>query len=168
MVLLWVNDIFQSGKGVPTYCENRGSTDQHFRIRVVPLAVAQSVQFACGLRATEFVSVVPLHLHLALPSWSRSNPLHLFLERQTRFLVPRVTNSFRNSRVNIKLLAAEFPPWRPGFKTISGLVGYVVDTLAMEHVFAKYFRVVCDFSFRQLLRTNHHHHHHAGVVQRAK
>jgi hypothetical protein len=48
----------------------------------------------------------------------------------------------------------------PGFETISGQVGFVVDKVALGQVF-EYFGFPCQFSLHQIL----HPHNHPGRVQ---
>jgi hypothetical protein len=47
----------------------------------------------------------------------------------------------------LRRLIVEFPPRRPGFNH----VGFVVDKVALGHVFFDYFRVPYQFSFHRLL-----------------
>jgi hypothetical protein len=49
-----------------------------------------------------------------------------------------------------------FPPRRPGFESGSGHVGFMVDKVALGHVFSEYFGLPCQFAFHQLLH-NHPH-----------
>jgi hypothetical protein len=50
---------------------------------------------------------------------------------------------------------AGFSPRRPGFHSRSGHVRFVVDKMALEHVFSEYFGFPCQFSFHRLLHTHH-------------
>jgi hypothetical protein len=61
----------------------------------------------------------------------------------------------------LKRLVAGFPPQRLGFEPGSGHVGFVVDKVALGHVFTEYFCLPSQFSFRQLL----HNIYHLGPVQ---
>jgi hypothetical protein len=60
------------------------------------------------------------------------------------------TNFFSKLRFGelLPLLAlASIPPRRPGFEPRSGHVGFVVDKVALGHVFFEYFGFPCQFSF---------------------
>jgi hypothetical protein len=43
----------------------------------------------------------------------------------------------------------------PGFDPRSGLVGFVVDKVALGQVFSEYFGLPCQFSFHRLLHIHH-------------
>jgi hypothetical protein len=58
---------------------------------------------------------------------------------------------------------AGFPPQRPGFDPRSGLVGFVLDKVALGQVFSEYFGFPCQFSFHRLLH-NHHLSPGAGKI----
>jgi fatty acid desaturase len=45
---------------------------------------------------------------------------------------------------------------------------FVVNKVALEQVFSKYFGFPCQFPFHLLLYTHHHHHRHPGLVQQDK
>jgi hypothetical protein len=53
------------------------------------------------------------------------------------------------------MLVAGLPQWGPGFEPTSGHVGFVVDKVALEQVFSKYFDFPCQFSFHRLLHIHH-------------
>jgi hypothetical protein len=65
--------------------------------------------------------------------------------------------------VSLKRLVAGFPLRRPGFKSGSSHVGFVVDKVALGQVFSEYFSFPCQSSFHQFLQI--HHHYHPGLVQ---
>jgi hypothetical protein len=44
-------------------------------------------------------------------------------------------------------------------------VGFVVDKVALGHVFSEYFGFPCQPSFNQILHHHHHYHNHPGQVQ---
>jgi hypothetical protein len=56
----------------------------------------------------------------------------------------------------LKRLVTGFPPWRPGFESGAGHVGFVVDKVAMGQVFSEYFGFPCQSSFHQLLHSQPH------------
>jgi hypothetical protein len=62
----------------------------------------------------------------------------------------------------LRRLVASFPPRRPGFEHRSVHVEFMVDKVALGHVFSEYFDLPCQFSFHRLLHT---HHHHPGLIQ---
>jgi hypothetical protein len=53
------------------------------------------------------------------------------------------------------------------FKPGSGLVGFVVDKVALRKVFSDYLYFIRQFSFYQLHHTHHHHHpsSEAGIIR---
>jgi hypothetical protein len=53
----------------------------------------------------------------------------------------------------LRRLVAGFPPWRPGFESMSGHMGFVVDEVALGHVFSEYFGYPCQFY--QMLYIHH-------------
>jgi hypothetical protein len=55
----------------------------------------------------------------------------------------------------LRRLVADFPPQRPGFKPRSGYVGFVVDKVALRHVFSEYFSFQSQFSFHRLFHIHH-------------
>jgi hypothetical protein len=57
-----------------------------------------------------------------------------------------------------------FPLRHPGFKPKSGHVVFVVDKVALEQVFCKYFSFPCQSSFHQLLHNHQHLSSGAGTV----
>jgi hypothetical protein len=57
------------------------------------------------------------------------------------------------------LLVAGFLPRRPGFEPGWSHVGFIVDEMALGHVFSQYFGFRSQW-FHWLLHTHHHHHHH--------
>jgi hypothetical protein len=62
------------------------------------------------------------------------------------------------AQIKNKILVADFPPRRPGFKPGSSNVGFVVDKVALEQVFSEYLSFTCQSSFHLLLH-NHLHYH---------
>jgi hypothetical protein len=64
----------------------------------------------------------------------------------------------------LKRLVAGFPPRRPGFKTGSSHVGFVVDEVALGQVFSEYFGFPCQSSFHQFFSTITLT-YHPGLVQ---
>jgi hypothetical protein len=68
------------------------------------------------------------------------------------------TNFADKAAPQLKRLVAGFPPQRPGFDPGSGQAGFVVDKVALGHVFSEYFGFPCQSSFHQIL----HHHNHPG------
>jgi hypothetical protein len=64
----------------------------------------------------------------------------------------------------LRRLVAGFPPRRPGFDPRSGLVGFVVDKVALRQVFSEYFGFPCQFSFHRMLHTHHHLSSRAGTI----
>jgi hypothetical protein len=55
----------------------------------------------------------------------------------------------------LRRLVASFPQRRIVFEPKSGHVGFVVDKVALGHVFSEYFGFPCQFSFRRLLHVLH-------------
>jgi hypothetical protein len=55
----------------------------------------------------------------------------------------------------LRRLVADFPQQMLGFEPRSGHMGFVVDKVALGHVFSDYFDFSCQFSFHQLLHTHH-------------
>jgi hypothetical protein len=64
----------------------------------------------------------------------------------------------------LKRLVAGFQPRRPGFKTGSSHVGFVVDKVALGQVFSKYFGFPCQSLFHQFLHSHHHLSSGAGTI----
>jgi hypothetical protein len=60
-------------------------------------------------------------------------------------------------------IVAGFPPRRPEFDPRSGHVGFVVNKVALGHVYSEYFGFPCQSSFHQLLH-NHHRSYGAGTI----
>jgi hypothetical protein len=57
-----------------------------------------------------------------------------------------------------------FPPLRPGFDPRSGHVVFVVDKVALGHVFSENFSCPCQFSFHRLIHIYHHLSSMAGTI----
>jgi hypothetical protein len=84
---------------------------------------------------------------------------------------PRVAETVRRStalsqigKVTVlagRAIAQAVSRWRPGFESGSGLMGFLVDKVALGQVFSEYFGFPCQSSFHQIL----HHHNHPGQVQ---
>jgi hypothetical protein len=70
----------------------------------------------------------------------------IFIKRR-ELLLSRVVSQLRR-------WVAAFPPPRLGFDTKSGHVEFVVDRVALGHVFPKYFGLACQFSSHRLLHTH--------------
>jgi hypothetical protein len=51
----------------------------------------------------------------------------------------------------LRQLVAGFPPSCPGFDPSCGVVGFVVDKVALGKVFSEYFSFPCQLQFHQLL-----------------
>jgi hypothetical protein len=64
----------------------------------------------------------------------------------------------------LKGLVAGFPPRRPGFKTGSSHVGFVVDKVAQGQVFSEYLGVPFQSLFHQFLHNYHHLSSGAGTI----
>jgi hypothetical protein len=69
-----------------------------------------------------------------------------------------------NSYGELRRLVAGFPPRRPGFEPRSGLVGLVVDKVALVQVFSDCFGFPCQFSFHQMLHNHPHLSSWAGIT----
>jgi hypothetical protein len=59
----------------------------------------------------------------------------------------RLLRKFRNCRAIAQAVSRCFQPQRPGFKTGSSHVGFVVDKMALVQVFSEYFSFPCQSSF---------------------
>jgi hypothetical protein len=64
----------------------------------------------------------------------------------------------------LRQLIAGFPQQQSGFDSRSGLVGFMVDKVALGQVFSEYFGFLCQFSFHQLLHIHHHLSSGAGTI----
>jgi hypothetical protein len=64
----------------------------------------------------------------------------------------------------LRRIVAGFPPRRPGFDSVSGHVGFVVDKVALGQVFFEYFGFPCQSLFHQLLHNHHHLSSGAGTI----
>jgi hypothetical protein len=62
------------------------------------------------------------------------------------------------------MLVAGFPPRGLGVKPGSSHVGFVVDNVALGHVFSEYFGFPCQSSFHQFLHNHHHLSSGAGTT----
>jgi hypothetical protein len=57
-----------------------------------------------------------------------------------------------------------FPPRRPGFEPRSSYTAFVVDKVALGHVFSGYLGFPCQFSLHRLLNAHHHLSSGAGTI----
>jgi hypothetical protein len=64
----------------------------------------------------------------------------------------------------LRWLVTGFPPWWPRLEPRPGHVGFVMDKVALKQVFYEYFGYFCQFSFHQLLSTDHQFSFRAGTI----
>jgi hypothetical protein len=103
-----------------------------------------------------WIGWVSLSHHLSLVK-------HLTAKRRKTSLTSWLRTWHNNYFQHMRLIAG-FPPRRPGFKTGSSHVGFVVDKVALGQVLSEYFGFPCQSSFHQVLHNHHHRSSGAGTI----